>query len=64
MYVMNYLLITIIMVKVGDFRKYPYIYHRQLLDFQRGGGFFKLEFQRKKGVFTIGNTKSWGGFHR
>ena len=28
----------------------------------KGRGFFKLEFQRNKRVFMIGNPKAWGNF--
>ena len=49
---------------MGDFRRYPYLYHGQLLGFPNGrGGFMIMEFWGHGGgggVFMTGNPKSWG----
>ena len=51
---------------MGDSRKYPYlhVYHGRLLGFPKGRGVHDHGILKAWGVFTIGNPKAWGGFHR
>ena len=50
--------------EMGDSRKYPYLYHRRLLGFPKGMGGSLNWNSEGMGVFTIGNLKALGGFHR
>ena len=38
---------------MGDSRKYPYLYHKWLLGFPKGSGFFELEFRRNGGYLRL-----------
>ena len=55
---------VILCLIMGDSRKYPYLYHGQLLGFPKGRRGSLNWNSEGMGVFTIGNPKALGGFHR
>ena len=49
---------------MGDSRKYPYLYHGQLLEFLKGSGGSRLWNSEGMGAIYDWKSEGMGGFHR